>query len=71
MASIFLLVNWIFLFDSFFGIVRMNVGEIVSVENTPNDFRTLTRIGDRIDEVPFAYSVMFIIDGEGNRSFGK
>ncbi|UJR36552.1 hypothetical protein I4U23_029272 [Adineta vaga] len=46
-------------------------GEITSVENTPNDFQKLTCIGDRIDKIPFAYNVMFIVNGEGNRSFGK
>jgi len=47
------------------------LGEIVSVDNTANDFRKLTRIGDHIHEVLFGYNVMFIIDGEGKRSFGK
>ncbi len=47
------------------------LGEIATIENTANDFRTLTRIGDRIQEVYFGYNVMFVIDGEGKRSFGK
>jgi len=46
-------------------------GQISSVDNTANDFQNLTRIGDHIHDVPFAYNVMFIVDGEGQRSFGK
>jgi hypothetical protein len=57
-------------FPSFIDSTRL-LGEISSVENTPNDFRKLTRISDHIDEVLHAYNVMFIIDGEGKRSFGK
>lgn len=45
--------------------------QIASVENSPNDFQKLTRIADRIDEVPYAYNVMFIINGDGKRFFGK
>ncbi len=47
------------------------LGQIESVENTPNDFRTVTRIGDHIQEVLYGYNVMFIVDGEGKRSFSK
>ncbi|CAF1078503.1 unnamed protein product [Adineta steineri] len=46
-------------------------GQIAPVENTPNDFRKLTCVGDHIHEIPYAYNVMFIINGEGKRSFGK
>ncbi|CAF1235372.1 unnamed protein product [Adineta ricciae] len=47
------------------------IGEIASVVNTPNDFRTLARIGDHINEIPYAYNVMYMVDGDGKRSFGK
>jgi aldose 1-epimerase len=47
------------------------LGEVASIENTPFDFRELTRIGDRIDESFDGYDMMFIIDGNGKRSFGK
>ncbi len=47
------------------------LGEIALVENTPNDFRKLTRIGDHIHEVSFGFNIMFVVDGEGKRSFGK
>jgi len=47
------------------------LGQIASLDNTANDFRKLTRIGDHIQEVFFGYNVMFIVDGEGKRSFGK
>ncbi len=47
------------------------LGQILSVKDTANDFQTLTRIGDHIDEVYFGYNVMFIVNGEGKRSFGK
>jgi hypothetical protein len=47
------------------------LGEVASVENTPFDFRTATAIGERIDESFDGYDMMFIIDGEGNRPFGK
>ncbi|CAF1212853.1 unnamed protein product [Rotaria sordida] len=46
-------------------------GEIASVENTPYDFRTSTRIGDRINESFDGFDMMFIVDGDGKRSFGK
>jgi len=46
-------------------------GEIASIENTPYDFRELTQIGARIDESFDGYDMMFIIDGNGKRSFGK
>ncbi len=46
-------------------------GQIASVDNTTNDFQNLTRIGDHIHDVPFAYNVLFIVDGDGQRSFGK
>ncbi|CAF4328337.1 unnamed protein product [Rotaria sp. Silwood2] len=46
-------------------------GKIASVENTPYDFRTLTRIGDRMNESFDGYDLMFIIDGNGKRPFGK
>ncbi|CAF3852142.1 unnamed protein product [Rotaria sp. Silwood1] len=47
------------------------LGEIKSVENTPYDFQTLTRIGERINVSVDGYAMMFIIDGEGKRPFGK
>ncbi len=47
------------------------VGEIAPVENTPFDFRKLTRIGDRVNESFDGYDMMFIVDGNGKRSFGK
>lgn len=47
------------------------IGEISSVENTPFDFRTFARIGDHVDEFLDGYDIMFIVDGEGNRPFGK
>jgi aldose 1-epimerase len=46
-------------------------GEIASIENTPFDFRKLTRIGERVNESFDGYDMMFIIDGEGKRPFGK
>ncbi|CAF4858683.1 unnamed protein product [Rotaria sp. Silwood1] len=46
-------------------------GGIASVENTPYDFRTLTRVGDRINESFDGYDIMFIVDGNGKRPFGK
>ncbi|CAF4101924.1 unnamed protein product [Rotaria sordida] len=46
-------------------------GEIASVENTPYDFRTLTRIGDRINESFDGYDITLIVDGDGKRPFGK
>ena len=52
-------------------IVGFNLGEIRPIKNTANDFEQLTRIGDHIHEVYFGYNVMFIVDGEGKRSFGK
>jgi hypothetical protein len=48
-----------------------HLGEIASVENTPFDFRKLTPIGSRIDESFDGYDMMFIIDGNGKRPFGK
>jgi len=47
------------------------VGEIAPVENTPFDFRKLTRIGERVNESFDGYDMMFIVDGNGKRSFGK
>jgi len=41
------------------------------VNASTNDFRQMARIGDRIGEVYFGYNVMFIVDGHGQRSFGK
>ena len=52
-------------------LIERYLGQIISVENTPNDFRKLTRIDDHIHEIPYAYNVMFVVDGEGKRSFGK
>ncbi|CAF1279673.1 unnamed protein product [Rotaria sordida] len=49
----------------------ITTGEIRSVENTPYDFQTLTRISDRINVSVDGYAMMFIIDGEGKRPFGK
>lgn len=46
-------------------------GEIGQIDNTPFDFRTPTRIGERINESFDGYDIMFVIDGEGNRPFGK
>ncbi|CAF1002336.1 unnamed protein product [Adineta steineri] len=46
-------------------------GEIKPVENTPYDFRKLTRIGERIDESFDGYDLMYVIDGNGKRSFAK
>ncbi|CAF4550077.1 unnamed protein product, partial [Rotaria sp. Silwood2] len=51
--------------------VTFSLGEINSVENTPYDFQTLTRIGDRINASVDGYAMMFIVDGEGKRPFGK
>ena len=39
--------------------------------NTPNDFLILACIGDHINEIPYAYNVMYIVDGDGKRTFGK
>jgi hypothetical protein len=47
------------------------LGEIASVENTPFDFRKLTAIGERVNESFDGYDLMFIIDGDGKRPFGK
>jgi hypothetical protein len=47
------------------------VGQISSIENTPFDFRALTRIGERINESFDGYDMMFVIDGDGKRPFGK
>ncbi len=47
------------------------LGEIASVGNTPFDFRKLTAIGERMNESFDGYDMMFIVDGEGNRPFGK
>ncbi|CAF1224405.1 unnamed protein product [Rotaria sordida] len=49
----------------------ITTGEIRSVENTSYDFQTLTRISDRINVSVDGYAMMFIIDGEGKRPFGK
>ncbi|CAF1202767.1 unnamed protein product [Rotaria sordida] len=49
----------------------ITTGEIRVVENTPYDFQTLTRISDRINVSVDGYAMMFIIDGEGKRPFGK
>jgi len=49
----------------------LSTGEIASVNASTNDFRQMARIGDRIGEVYFGYNVMFIVDGHGQRSFGK
>ncbi|CAF0956262.1 unnamed protein product [Adineta ricciae] len=46
-------------------------GEIASVENTPFDFRKRTPIGERINESFDGYDMMFVIEGEGKRSFSK
>jgi len=46
-------------------------GQIESVENTPYDFRELSRVGDRINESFDGYDIMFVIDGQGKRSFGQ
>ncbi|CAF3241624.1 unnamed protein product [Rotaria socialis] len=46
-------------------------GEIASVENTPFDFRTLTRVGDHINESFTGYDIMLLVNGEGKRPFGK
>jgi len=46
-------------------------GETASVENTPYDFRKLTRIGEHINESFDGYDIMFIVDGDGKRPFGK
>lgn len=55
---------------------RMNesiflLGEIGAIDNTPFDFRTPTRIGERINESFDGYDIMFIVNGEGKRPFGK
>jgi len=47
------------------------IGNIASVENTPFDFRELTRIGDHNGELLHGYDIMFIVDGEEKRPFGK
>ena len=49
----------------------LNTGEIASVENTPFDFRKRTPIGERINESFDGYDIMFVIEGEGKRPFGK
>jgi len=49
----------------------MPTGQIATVENTPFDFRQLKRIGDSINESFDGYDMMFIVDGDGKRSFGK
>lgn len=51
--------------------MMMMVGEIASVKNTAHDFGQFTRIGDHIDEVSYGFNVMFVVDGEGQRFFGK
>lgn len=48
-----------------------HLGEIASVENTPFDFRELTQIGSRVNESFDGYDMMFIIDGDKKRPFGK
>lgn len=47
------------------------LGIIASVEKTPFDFRQLTRIGERVGGSFDGYDVMFIVNGEGKRAFGK
>lgn len=48
-----------------------NLGDIASVESTPFDFKTKTAIGERINESFDGYDMMFVIEGEGKRPFGK
>lgn len=51
--------------------VFISSGEIASIDDTPFDFRTPTRIGERINDSFDGYDMMFIIEGEGKRPFGK
>lgn len=50
--------------------LAMCLGEIASVENTPFDFRKPTPIGERVTGSFDGYDMMFVVDGEGKRSFG-
>jgi len=47
------------------------IGVISKVDNTPFDVREITRIGDRANIEFDGYDIMFIVDGEGKRPFGK